>query len=230
MEKKKIMLDYSYFNNVYGFDFYTVDQLKSNYIVNEIKKRQEKLAAKEEMIANLQYEKDLILNDIIEVIKQDLAISGHYILRGFNAETMLEKAWRYCCHKNEPEYYQTEEAREEDKNCYNYILITINRSILLDKKEFKFNDKIINYNYGTSYEFEYIIRGHKIFINIPNYSNANVKNYLDLLEGYIVRYEESENVYGIITNNLDYQELAKDLIAWINKTWPKKGKKEKEAL
>ena len=222
------MLDYSFFNNMYGFDFCEVDQLKSDYVAKEIKKRQEKLAAKEDAIANLQYEKDLILNDIVEVIKQDLSISGYYILRGFNAGTLLEKAWKYCWHKDEPEYYQTEEAREEDKNCYNYILTTISRNILLDKKEFKFNNKISNYNYGTSYDFEYIIRGHKIWICIPNYSSANAKNYLDLLQGHIVRYEESKNVNAIMAFNLNYAVLAKDLADWIKKNWPRKTTKKKE--
>ena len=53
------MLDYSIFNNLYGIDYWTIDEAKSKYVMDELKKRQERLAAKEEAIRNLEYEKDL---------------------------------------------------------------------------------------------------------------------------------------------------------------------------
>lgn len=222
------MLDYKLFNNMYGIDLASMDKAKSQYVVNELKKRQERLAAKEEVIANLNYEKDLIICDICGVIAQDLSLSGYYLLRGFDASSLLEKAWRYNSFKDKIGYYEKEESKEEDKGAYQFIRMLIEKDILLDNKEFKFNNRIINYNYELYYEFEYVIRGHKIWISIPNYSQADSKNYIELLQGHVVRYEESENVHGIITNNIDYHELAKDLIAWINKTWPNVAKKRKK--
>lgn len=222
------MLDYKLFNNMYGIDLASMDKAKSQYVVNELKKRQERLAAKEEVITNLNYEKDLIISDICGVIAQDLSLSGYYLLRGFDASSLLEKAWRYNSFKDKIGYYEKEENKEEDKGAYQFIRMLIEKDILLDNKEFKFNNRIINYNYELCYEFEYVIRGHKIWISIPNYSRADSKNYIELLQGHVVRYEESENVHGIITNNIDYHELAKDLIAWINKTWPNVAKKRKK--
>ena len=222
------MLDYSIFNNLYGIDYLSVDKAKSQYVMDELKKRQERLAAKEEAIRNLNYEKDLIISDICGVIAQDLPLSGHYVFRGLSAGTLLEKAWSYCNYKDKVGYYEKEEAKDEDKGAYQFACLTIERNILLDNKEFKFNNRIVDYCYGLFYEFEYIIRGHKIWICIPNYEAANSKNYIELLQGHIVRYQESENVIGILTSNIDYKELAKDLIAWVNKTWPKRGRKKKE--
>ena len=70
------MLDYSKVRNSLTYFYEDQEEREKKFIVDEIKSRQDKLAKKDEEISNLQYERNLILLDVIGTINNDLRNSG----------------------------------------------------------------------------------------------------------------------------------------------------------
>ena len=113
------MLDYS--------EIKQKQSIKKQFILDEIKKRRERLYKKEEAIANLTYEKMLIWQDIVNVIREDLRNSGwnlfEYIRPG-----ILREAWIYANHCNDTDWWENEEDKEDCRLSFDFVNSTIKKN------------------------------------------------------------------------------------------------------
>ena len=218
------MLDYSKFDNIWGFSYEDREASKDKYVLDELKKRQEKLKDKDEAIANLQYERNLVMGDILSVIRYDLAQSGINLFRYLDEGNMFWEAWRYCNHHKDKDFeaYKDKEVKKKEKQSYEFVMSQIESRILNNNKEFKRVDSAMDSNFSLYYEFTFKIRGQEIYVCIPNFKCASERNYTELLSGYIIRYKESEYCTGWICADLDYHKIYDKLMAFINEKWPKK--------
>lgn len=227
-------LDYSMIENMYlgspGTTKEMVDTIrareecKSLLVKNALDNRMEKHKVKLEAINNLIYEKNLIEEDICNVIREDLAGCSYNLFRFFNA-SLLSDAWRYSRFKNE---FEDEEEKNKCKNSYEFVITQIKRNILREDNDFELI-AIVEYNYGDRYEFEYTYKGQEITVSIPNYGIAKPKNYIDLLQGTILRYHESECVIGNLAHDLNYEKIAEELKKWKEKVKAQHWKSERRA-
>ena len=224
------MLNYDKFYNIYGIGLEAREAAKDQYVLDEIQKRQEKLKDKDDAIANLQYERALISRDLISTICEDLDQSGFNIFRYFNSNEMFWEAWRYGNHHKDKDFeaYKDKEVKKKEKQSYEFVCSQIERLILKEDKEFERVDSVIDYSYSLCYEFTYKIRGHEIYVCIPNFKRADEKTYLELLSGYVIRYRESEYCIGWICSDIDYKKIYDKLMAWVNEHWPKEDNKMHE--
>ena len=222
------MLNYDVFNSLYGFSIEAKEAAKNQYILDEIKRRQTRLKEKDDAIAELKYERDLISQDIVSTIREDLNYSCINLFNFLNLGDMFFHAWRYANNHNDVTFYTDEKVKEEEKQSYEFISQVIEEKILKNNKEFKRVDSVIDYCYSLYYEFTYKIRGHEIYICIPNFNLASEKTYQELLHGYIIRYQESEYCIGAICSDIDYTKIYDKLMTWINENWPKSKKKRQQ--
>ena len=77
---------------------------KADFVVSEINKRLEREANKQKQIEELAYEKSLITNDLINIIKQDLHYSKFNLFYGLKSE-IFSKTWNYFWHKKDLPFY-----------------------------------------------------------------------------------------------------------------------------
>lgn len=54
------------------------------------------------------------------------------------------------------------------------------------------------------------------------------ETYEELLQGYIIRYQESKCCIGTICSDIDYTKIYDKLMTWINKHWSKSKKKRQQ--
>ena len=216
------MLSYDFYNNIYGIDFEAREKAKDQYVLDELTKRREKLKAKEESIENLQYERNLVLNDILTVIREDLNQSGYNMFRYLNEGDLFWEAWRYGNHHKDKDFepYQDKEVKKKEKQSFEFVTHQIEHMLLKDNPDFKFDNEVIDSDFSLYYEFTYKYKNQKIYVCIPNFKCATDRNYLSLLNGYVIRYRESEYCTGWITSDLDYHNIYEKLMAWINEHWP----------
>lgn len=218
------MLDYSKFDNSIGFfNLEEREEARNKYILEEINKRQQKLKNKEDEIDNLQYERNLVLNDLLSVIRTDISHSGLNLFRYLDEGDLFYESWRYANnHKNKDfEPYKDNAVKKKEKQSYGFVTSQIERLILNGNTEFKRVDSVMDYYYSLYYEYTYEIRGHEIYICIPNFHRADDKNYQELLSGYVIRYKESDYCIGWICSDIDYTKIYDKLMAWINDHWSK---------
>lgn len=216
------MLDYSKFH-VYGISTECTREAIKSYIQSEIDKRVKKLRNKEEEIDNLKYERDLVENNIVELIRDDLKLSGAINLFAFydNELNLFETAAKYGNYtKNtaKKDYFKSKEEQKDCEQSFNFIDATIRHVFFKDNKKFKFANEVLNYDWATYYEFAYTINKKFIYVCIPVFANATLKNYKELLEGYKVKHLEKGIIDSIktISKNLDYNIVADELEKWIN--------------
>lgn len=222
-------LNYDQFYNWY----YSVDnreELISNYILNSIKSRTEKQAQKQVEIDNLTYEKGLIVDDIIKIIKEDLANCSYNIFRYFNIDDTMWRAWRYFNLKKEKKLKELEPSEgltETDyKNALDFIETQVKNTLIPEEySDAKLVD-FIAYNYNAeAYELTYKIKDKnndlEFLIEIPMFNQANEKNYLTMASGYSLR----QHIGCEITlefSELDWKKFREKLKEWLDKRYVEK--------
>jgi len=217
------MLDYSKFDHIWGLDWEQRHEAESQFVLDEIKKRQDMLKEKRDQLDQLNYEANLITADICNVIRDDLwGASKFNMFFGINDEAFW-KAWRYFNHHKDKDFedYKDPEVKKEEKNALNFIDGMIKQYIFSDKDEAKLVE-CLSYCYGIGYDFTYSYKGETIQVYIPLYQKTTCDNYLDMLAGYRLNFKESEYSWGWIAGGLDYRALKEKLDAWLETRQAKK--------
>lgn len=182
-----------------------------DYIKEQLDLRIERFKNKQHEINELTYEKELIENDIIDIIKTNVHSSKCSLFWGLR-DSIFTDTWRYFWHKDDNEW--NEEDKTKCKTSYEYVIRTL-------KEEF-FKDydveliEIVEFWYGVSYEFAYKCKNQIIRIEVPCYSMANTENYAYLLNGYRALYQENERSWSTIAYSIDYRDIIEKLHQWIN--------------
>ncbi len=185
-----------------------VESAKSEYVVNSILNRREKLAKKQMEINDLVYEKFLIENDIVEIVKNDLSYCSYNIFNYFNGD-LLFKAWKYTTLKEE-------EKDEDEKTCYEFALSRIKKCLVPEKYQEKVKfGKIIDLNYNNAFQFEISVDKIEFAIEVPNFNNVTTSNYMDFVRGYKLR-QEDDHVISIEFEELNPSEFQKKLEEWLD--------------
>lgn len=215
------MLDYSKFNNW----LIDTEEARKKYILDQIKLRQDRLAEKDKAIENLTYERDLVIKDLCDVIREDIGGSTFNIFYGFDSD-IFWKAWKYSSYKKEltEEVENGKLTKEEEKSymfAFNYTVDRI-RDVFFDKelnKDIKFKCIVKAWVEGYDYHFTY--KDTEIYVFIPNFC-ANIDTWKIMLNGYYVSYQESEHCWSWITNGLDVSKIKDTLTEWLkNESWHK---------
>ena len=186
------------------------EKLKAQNILSQIQIRQERKNNKLKLIEELNYEKDLITNDIVGIIQRDLDCSQYNLFKGFGADVFW-KVWKFSCYQDT----LTKKDKEEFKFLYEYILSVIKEKILLNNNDFELT-KITDSCFARHYVFEYLYKNQQIHIYIPMFSHTDSDNYPEMLEGYKI-YHVQKYHYNTIAYGLDYDKVANDLKEWIEK-------------
>lgn len=188
----------------------TERQIQTAHNFREINYRQNLIDEKDELIKKLNFEKTLVINNLIKLI-QDLNSSEVSLIWGANTQ-YFHDAWRYFHSKKE---IKDEEKKKKMKQSYDYVIARINSVILLDNKDFKLK-KIIAYGYDSSqFSFEYEYKEQTFEITIPMFDNTTSENYKEMLSGYKVFVPTSENFWTLIIKDLDPNVVAQKLKEYI---------------
>lgn len=213
-------LDYSKLQQFnYGLSYKEQEELKKSYIINEINARIEKTNMKQAEIDNLLFEKGLIIGDIINIIKQDMSNSSNNLFSWANLPELFSNAISL------PKEKPVEELTEQEKkysSARDMIIFTIRQELLSNDENFIFND-IIVYGFGEAYIVEFIYKEQIVHVCVPIFQSANEKNYLTLLAGYQVLYQEGEYSWKTVSFGFNFQKISTDI-----KMWTEKVNKEKE--
>ena len=226
------MLDYSKLRNSLTCHFENQEEIEKKFIIDEIKARQDKLEKKDEQIANLEYEKGLILSDILNTINTDLRNSSWNLFRYFDADIFWQ-AWRYCQHKDElKEDVKNGEMTKDDfdksKTSFEYTKDVVQRKFFGEEFKDKVKFKEILKNWEVGYEYVFTYKKQEIQVFIPTFM-CDAKTYDYMLSGYHASYRESEVCISWITQDLDYNKVAERLQEWLrNEEWKKKDEKNRE--
>jgi hypothetical protein len=210
-------LNYDLLEDIYGIDWDEREKLKNAHILNELSIRQERVKAKEKAIAELQYERDLIFNDVLAVFKKDIAYSEMNIFRGLKTD-FLHRAWLFDEKKLKQEVKEgklTKEELKQRKSEHNFAVTTIINKFFEKElqEEIKFTKIIHEWDIGYAFYFEY--RGQEIFISIPIFAAISAESYSRMVSGYVVNYKESEYCYGFVCSSLNPNEVRKKLNEWL---------------
>ena len=205
-------LDYSKLTQFnYGLSYKEQEENRKNYIINEINARIEKANIKQAEIDNLFFEKSLIIGDTINIIKQDMPNSSNNLFSWANLPELFSNAISF------PKEKPVEELTEQEKNylsARNMIASTIRQELLSNDENFIFND-IIMYGFREAYIVEFIYKGQiVVHVCVPIFQSADEKNYLTLLAGYQVLYQESEHCWNTISFGFDFQKISTDIKMW----------------
>ena len=218
------MLDYNKFDE-YNWLSDTREEDKKKFILDQIQLRKDRLAEKEKAIENLTYERDLVFNDLCNVIKSDLGNSSFNIFYGLN-DDIFWKAWKYENYKKEfkEEVEKGEITKEEAKQykfAFEYTVSHI-REVFFDKeldKEIKFKGIIKSWIEGYDYHFTY--KDVEFYVFIPNFC-ANKETWKTMLSGYRVNYEESKSCWSYVAGGLDVEQVKDKLTEWLkDESWHK---------
>lgn len=222
-------LDLSHIWNNYFKSFEERDKAIGEYILNQFNDRLAKMAKKQEEIDNLNYEKSLIMNDAISILNQDVANSSLNIFKGMTGD-LLWKAWKYCHYPKEitdDDGKVDEKKTKEYKACYDYSRMIVENKFFNNNKKFKFNSILMN-NYGEYYEFEYTYGKETLEVAIPEFVGANAKSYMNLANGYSLRYVDG-CVHHLLTYGFDFEKIRADIDAWCKKVDKEAKKCRKKA-
>lgn len=210
-------LSYDLLESIYGIDWEEREKLKNTHILNELSIRQERVKAKEKAIAELQYERDLIFNDILAVFKRDIAYSNMNIFNGLKIG-FLHRAWLF----NEKELKEqvkegkiTKEELKQRKNEYDFAVTTVMNAFFEKElqKEVKFTKIIQKWSVGYAFYFEY--KDQEISIYIPTFETIDEKSYSYMISGYRVDYKEKESCYNFVCSNLEPKKVKERLNEWL---------------
>lgn len=156
-------------------------QIETKKLLDKINYRQGLINEKDKIIKNLNYEKELITDDIVKLV-QSLSSSEIALCWGAN-NRLYHDAWYFFHHKDEN---YDEEKKNKLKNSYDLILMQIKTNILLKNKDFKLQD-ISMYGYdGQGYSFYYKYKKYTFELYVPMFDLANKETYKDMLLGYRV--------------------------------------------
>lgn len=181
---------------------------KAKLLEKSIKQRTDLMHEKKQLITNLNYEIDLITNDIVDIIKQQLPDSEFNLIFGFDSND-FHTVWLY----NQNKKLVKDEPKA--KQLFKWVTEAIKEKILFNDKQFKLID-ITTYGYDSyAYSFQYKYKNHKFDIKIPMFNAVDRKNYKEMLLGYQIYYYTSDNCSKLIANNLDYHQLANDFKQYI---------------
>lgn len=207
---------------------YDAEELeKAQYALEETKKRIEKANVKQAQIDNLKYEKELILGNVINIISEDIAQSYYNIFRFFNTSELLRESWKYSSFKGKGRLQEIEEEhKKEPENCkpledfenaYNFVLRTIKDKLISEKyRDESTLVEIIDWCYSTAYEFTFKYKNIEFIICVPMFNNVNVKHYLEMLSGYVLRFKESEYCIGLAFKTINPDEFKVKLEEWLD--------------
>ena len=204
--------------------FENKEKKEKQELLDKIKKVQDRLANKDKTIEELQYERNLIFDNLCSIISNDLKNSVFNIFREFTSD-ICWKAWRWCHYKDNVNEELTngkltKDEYEQYKACFDMTVRLVSDYFFGKlKDEVKFKEIIRNWTVG--YDYIYTYKGQEISIFIPIF-HADIKDYCYALDGYRAGYKESEYVRGYITSSLDYKEVAEKVQDWlINEKWKK---------
>lgn len=153
-------------------------ETRANYVFNTIKTRLDKANKKQEQINDLTYEKELIIGNVIDCIKEDLNESAYNLFRYCNSH-VLREAWFYFNHQHDDESVfcisqSGKSLKKEYEGAFNFVTAVINKNILFEDPDFVLTG-VTDFNFSSSYEFEYSYKDKKLRIGIPAFPNANDK-------------------------------------------------------
>ena len=180
--------------------------LKAKILKQQIEKRSNLVAEKESLIEKINYEKRLIVNDIINTFKNEMQSSEFNLIWGID-ETSYYTVWLYHQNKND---------EEKTKQLFKWITDVIKEKILLNNKHFKLTEIIMTGYNRQSYRFEYKYKKHKFGVEIPMFNTTNNENYKEMLLGYKIYHYTSEYTLELIISNLDYNQLANEFKQYID--------------
>ena len=208
----------------YNAYFENQEKKEKQELLDKIKKVQDRLNNKDKAIEELQYERNLIFDNLCSIISNDLRTSVFNIFRGFTSD-ICWKAWRWCHYKDNVNKELdndelTKDEYEQYKTCFDMTVSLVSDYFFGKLKDEVVFKEIIK-NWTTGYDYIYTYKGQEISIFIPIF-HADIKDYCYALDGYRAGYKESEYVRGYITSSLDYKEVAEKLQDWlINEKWKK---------
>ena len=211
------MLDYTTWACAYGLSLEDRQEGMKEYILDSLKKRLQYFADKKEEAEKATYELGLIERDLIILAKEDIA--GNFklnIFAGLVSDTILHEAWRGSQDLSKEEDL-TEEQRKSYKGAFDFATEMINRRLLKNDSDFKF-EKIVRIGYdGYAYEFHYDYKGMKICLHIHNFDQVNFQNYLDVIHGYYISYERSPGYWCTAARSPEWEKLHDLFVEWYNK-------------
>ena len=208
----------------YNAYFENQEKKEKQELLDKIKKVQDRLNNKDKAIEELQYERNLIFDNLCSIISNDLKNSAFNIFRGFTSD-ICWKAWRWCGYKDKVNKSFdngkiTKDEYEQYKACFDMTVSSVSHCFF-DKLKDEVIFKEIIKNWTVGYDYIYTYKGQEISIFIPIF-HADINDYCYALAGYKASYKKSEHVKGYITNSLDYKEVAEKLQDWlINEKWKK---------
>lgn len=185
-------------------------QIETKKLLDKINYRQGLINEKDKIIKNLNYEKELITNDIIELVR-NLTSSELALLWG-NDNRVYHYAWLY-----QNQEIANEKNIDKCKNANQLVLMQIENKILLKNKDFKLQG-ISVYGYdGRGYSFIYKYKKHTFELYVPMFNLANKETYKDMLLGYQVLIQTGEHSWSMIFCDLSPDVVAKKLKEYIEK-------------
>lgn len=194
-----------------GIMGYSDDDWK-NYVKAELNLRVERFKNKQHEINELTYEKELIEDDIIDVIKTNVHNSKCGLFWGIR-DSIFTDTHRYFWHKDDNKW--SEEDKEKYKTSYEYVIETLKEKFFKDYNDVELIE-VVEFWYGVSYEFTYKYKNQTIRIEVPCYSMANKENYGYLLNGYRALYAENEYSWNTIAYGVDYRDIIEPLHKWMD--------------
>jgi hypothetical protein len=185
-------------------------QIETKKLLDKINYRQDLINEKDKIIKNINYEKELITNDIVELVR-NLTSSEISLIWGASS-VYYDDAWRYFHYKDE---IKDEEKNKKMKNTYNLVLMQIKSKILLEDKNFKLQN-IYFYGYDKMcYSFVYKYKKHVFELKIPMFDIANKETYIDMMLGYQILIQTSEHCWSTIICDSNPDVVANKLKEYI---------------
>lgn len=185
-------------------------QLETKNMLDKINYRQGLINEKNKIIENLNYEKELITNDIVGMVKNFMSSEMSLIWCASNM--YYDDTWRYFHYKDE---IKDEEKKKKMKNTYDLVLMQIKSKILLENKDFKLQN-IYFYGYDKSYySFVYEYKTHIFELKIPMFDSVSNVNYQEMMLGYRILIQTSKSCWSIVICDLNPDVVANKLKEYI---------------
>lgn len=198
-------IDLAQIYNTPGLGYEAKQELARQATLSNLQQKQDFFKKKNTLIEELEYEKKLIQDDIISYIQTD--INSYFGMFSGLSDQMYSKFFHI--------FHQSKEERtKDDQGLYKMIINDITTKFLHSNKDFKIDD-VYDYNFSEKYEFLFKYKKHRVYINIPQFSRANEKNYLDLLTGYNFGIEKNEHHWEVLYSSLRYEEVADFIAKWV---------------
>lgn len=183
-------------------------QIETKNILDKIDYRQGLINEKNKIINTLNYEKELITEDIVKLVK-GLNSSELSLIWGATSK-QYHDAWLW----NQQDVINNKNI-DELKNSYKLVTLQIQDRLLLNNKKIKLKD-ISLYGYDEiGYSFYYEYKKHTFEIYVPMFERATKENYKDMLLGYKLLIKTSEYTWDTIIRDLNYNVVAQKLKEYI---------------